>query len=666
MLSSEPIRSLHFAVAQRVLGLRRYTKRTLLVIADLSLLSASLWLAFTLRYGTYFVPDSVPFGLLMFSAPVFGVLVLAQTGLYRKVTRYAGVGSLSSIGAALIFSILLWVLAVFLSGLQGTPRVATLLYWMLGTASVWGIRQLAGAFLRAASDPNFQNDERRKRPVLIYGAEQAGVNLATALKRSDTYALRGFVERSSTMWGQTVEGHRVYRPERLRSIIEREGIKEILVATSAASRAERMSILSELEALPVVVRVLPHYEELAQTTVRMSDLRPVGADDLLGREPVPPRAELLERSVRGKTVMVTGAGGSIGSELVRQLLRLGPRRLVLVDSSENALYRIEVNVAQIIGEVNIVPEGLSAADFCVAVLGSVLQRDLMRETIATYGVQTIYHAAAYKHVPIVQKNAAQGLLNNTFGTKVMADVAQEEGVERFVLVSTDKAVRPSSLMGASKRLAEMILQAKARKPGQKTIFTMVRFGNVLDSSGSVVQVFRDQIAAGGPVTVTHPDMIRYFMSIPEAASLVIQAGSMGQGGEVMVLDMGEPMRIDTLARSMIRLMGRTVRDAFNPDGDIAIEYVGLRPGEKLKEELLLGTNTVGTEHARIFMSDEPWLESGKLDPWLERLEELIDAGDINRIHSLLISIVEGYHVGGQAQSGHDLQFVPEEGQQLLH
>ena len=374
-----------------------------------------------------------------------------------------------------------------------------------------------------------------------------------------------------------------------------------------ARRRERQAALRQLEPLMVSVRTLPAIEDLAAGRVTVSDLRPVEAEDLLGRDPVPPNATLLARNIADKSVMVTGAGGSIGSELVRQILRQGPRRLVLFDAGEGPALRDRARGAgAAAGEAAGVDAGQSAPPEIVAVLGSIQNSALVRRTIESNAVETIYHAAAYKHVPIVEHNAVAGLRNNTFGTAVLAEAAEALGVERFVLVSTDKAVRPTSIMGASKRLAEMVLQARAANgKGKHTVFTMVRFGNVLDSSGSVVRMFRRQIEAGGPVTVTDPEAIRYFMSIPEAAALVIQAGAMATGGDVFVLDMDEPVKIDDLAKSMIRLMGLEVRDAKHPDGDIAIEYIGLRHGEKLHEELLLGENITPTEHPRILKSHEP-------------------------------------------------------------
>jgi FlaA1/EpsC-like NDP-sugar epimerase len=463
------------------------------------------------------------------------------------------------------------------------------------------------------------------------------------LRRTSTYIPVGFVDPSPTLWGQRVADLKVYRPERMAGIIERRDVSEVLLAMPKAQRHERQAALKQLESLTVGVRTLPAMEDLAEGRVTVSDLRPVEAEDLLGRDPVPPNAALLSRNIEGKCVLVTGAGGSIGSELVRQILRQGPRCLVLLDASEEHLYQIEAQVQELLlTRRNAAAPGAAAAPEIVSVLGSILDAALVRQTIAKHGIETIYHAAAYKHVPIVEHNAVAGLRNNIFGTAILAEAAESGGVERFVLVSTDKAVRPTSIMGASKRLAEMVLQARGANGAGGTVFTMVRFGNVLDSSGSVVRKFRGQIEAGGPVTVTHREVIRYFMSIPEAAALVIQAGAMATGGDVFVLDMGEPVKIDDLARSMIRLMGLEVRDPEHVDGDVAIEYIGLRHGEKLHEELLLGENVTRTEHPRILKSQEPCLSAGELAEQLDALRAGMEADDVQAIHAVLTRAVEGY------------------------
>ena len=413
---------------------------------------------------------------------------------------------------------------------------------------------------------------------------------------------------------------------------------------SEASRGQRKAALKKLERLPVLVKTLPALSDIATGKVSVSDLRHVDMEDILGRDPIPPNRDLLARNIRGKSVMITGAGGSIGSELTRQILALGPTKIVLFELSEIALYNIEMEVRDRLDELahsSKSSEHLPKPEI-VTVLGSVNDRLLILRTLSTHNIETIYHAAAYKHVPLVEANQISGLTNNTFGTRSLALCAQECDVERFVLISTDKAVRPTNVMGASKRLAELVLQALAETPNKKTVFTMVRFGNVLDSSGSVVKRFKKQILEGGPVTVTHPEIVRYFMSIPEAAQLVIQAGAMGSGGDVFVLDMGEPVKIDNLARSMIRLMGREVLDEKNPDGDIAIEYMGLRPGEKLYEELLIGDNSSGTNHPRILRNLEPLLPGPVLDGHLKILEIAMAEGDKETIRKILCETVEGY------------------------
>jgi FlaA1/EpsC-like NDP-sugar epimerase len=455
-----------------------------------------------------------------------------------------------------------------------------------------------------------------------------------------------------------VHGVKVLRPEKIGKTIADENVKEVLLATPSALRSERRLAIRLLEAYPVVVKTLPALEEIASGRVEISDLRPIDVEDLLGRDPVTPDLELLTANVHGKVVMITGAGGSIGSELTRQLLRLGPKTLVLFDLSEVALYEISMEIEELNERLHKEEAGRPAEQSTnvVQVLGSVLDRKLVARTIEELGVEVIYHAAAYKHVPIVEANPFAGLQNNTFGTLAVAEAAKEFGVERFVLVSSDKAVRPTNIMGASKRLAELVLQAFAQDRHSTTIFTMVRFGNVLDSSGSVVRRFRNQIRAGGPVTVTHPEVIRYFMSIPEAAQLVIQAGTMAIGGEVFVLEMGTPVKIDDLARTMIRLSGLEVRDEGHPEGDIAIEYIGLRRGEKLYEELLIGENTTGTSHPRIFKNSEPILPYDDLTAALERLEEAIQKLDMAELQEMLRATVEGYV---PASTGHPVSAKEE-------
>ena len=413
-------------------------------------------------------------------------------------------------------------------------------------------------------------------------------------------------------------------------------MKEVLLAIPSRERHIRRLVMKELEHHPVAVNVMPSLEDIAAGRVAVTDLRPLDVADLLGRDSVPAIAGLLSRNTASKSVLVTGAGGSVGSELVRQVLGQKPSRLILLDVSEPALFEIEMEAR----EIAIGPSDADCHEI-VAVLGSVLDAQVVTDTITRYAVETIYHAAAYKHVPMVEHNPGVGITNNVVGTEIVAEAAVAAGVERVVLISTDKAVRPTNVMGASKRLAELVLQARA-STGTSTVFTMVRFGNVLDSSGSVVGRFRHQIKAGGPVTVTHPEVIRYFMSIPEAAELVIQAGAMAKGGEVFVLDMGEPVKIVDLARLMVRLSGLEVRDEATPHGDIEITYTGLRPGEKLYEELLIGGATTGTEHPRILRTDEPSLSPVELKRELDLLRAAISIRDVDTIQAVLMRTVEGY------------------------
>ena len=637
----------------RLIGLGRYPKRVILAACDFLALGLALWIAMSARLGELYVWPSWGLFLIFCAAPAIGVATFFRLGLYRLVTRYiSGEGALL-IPVAVGLSALVWALLVLLSGVQtsGTqaasgqnilviPRSVIILYPLLGSAFVWGTRQVGGFMLRSVGVELPVRSRESIKTVLIYGAGTTGVQLLDELRRSGAYEPIGFIDTSPTLWGMYVGGLKVYRPERLPSIVQRRDVREVLLAMPMARRRERRGALRQLETLAVSVRTLPAIEDLASGRVMVSDLRPVGAEDLLGRDPVPPNATLLARNIQGKSVMVTGAGGSIGSELVRQILRQDPRRLVLLDAGEGALYEIEREALESLRAREAARSKPSAPEV-VAVLGSIQNSALVQRTIESNAIETIYHAAAYKHVPIVEHNVVAGLANNTFGTAALADAAQASGVERFVLVSTDKAVRPTSIMGASKRLAEMVLQARSGN-GERTVFTMVRFGNVLDSSGSVVRMFRRQIEAGGPVTVTHRDAIRYFMSIPEAAALVIQAGAMATGGDVFVLDMDEPVKIDDLAKSMIRLMGLEVRDEQHPDGDIAIEYIGLRHGEKLHEELLLGENITPTEHAHILRSHEPCMPAEELAGVMDALRAAMDANDLTAIHAALIRAVEGY------------------------
>ncbi|HVQ10737.1 MAG TPA: nucleoside-diphosphate sugar epimerase/dehydratase [Methyloceanibacter sp.] len=640
----------------------RWFKRALLILNDIAMLTIALWAAYSLRLSQYYVPETFGMVVLFAAAPIIGVITFHLRGLYKLVTRFIGPEGTARIYVAVIIAVLAWALLVLLSGIKGHPRSVVVIYGLIAAGLIRLSRQWAGAMLlRAAPQHKPVNFQERKN-VIIYGAGTTGIQLLRALNETGGYNMVAFIDNNPSLAGQVVHGVKVLRPGKIGKVITTENVKEVLLAMPSALRSERRAAIKALEPFPVVVKTLPALEEIASGHVEVTDLRPIEVEDLLGRDPVAPELELLTGHVKDKVVMITGAGGSIGSELTRQLLELGPKALVLFELSEVALYEIEMEIEELKWRRLKEPDAVPLADTkIVPVLGSVLDRNIVARTIGTFGVEVIYHAAAYKHVPLVEANPFTGVQNNTFGTLALAEVAKDAGVERFVLVSSDKAVRPTNVMGASKRLAELILQALAdprmgeprvaEPRGKATVFTMVRFGNVLDSSGSVVKRFRNQIQGGGPVTVTHPEIIRYFMSIPEAAQLVIQAGAMASGGEVFVLDMGTPVKIDDLARTMVRLSGLEVRDENNPDGDIAIEYIGLRRGEKLYEELLIGENTTGTSHPRIFKNSEPVLAYAELVAALERLDDAIQRHDEAELQAMLRATVEGYMPGSAAPPG---------------
>jgi FlaA1/EpsC-like NDP-sugar epimerase len=537
---------------------------------------------------------------------------LGLAGLYQAVMRYIDVRVLIAASAALAAIVLMVFGLAHLFGVQVLPRSALLIFWFVAFAYVITSRFIARALLREG----LKHPGKPHLRTIIYGAGEAGAQIAQAMHLSSEYKPVCFLDDREVLHNKTVAGLRVYPTSALAQVIEKLDAAQIVVAIPSASSAQKRQLIRRVESAGIPVKILPGLVELVDGHADVGDIREVDVADLLGRDAVPPDPALFARNIAGKVVLVTGAGGSIGGELCRQIVSQRPRRLILLDHSEFSLYTIDHELQQAAHGVPI-----------VACLGSVLDEELFGKLLREHGVQTIYHAAAYKHVPIVESNIQQGLRNNVFGTLNVARAALEAGVETCVLVSTDKAVRPANVMGASKRIAELIFQASAVRSTGQTTFSMVRFGNVLGSSGSVVPLFRRQIQAGGPITITHPDIIRYFMLISEAAQLVIQAGAMARGGDVFVLDMGEPVRIADLARSMVRLSGLTERTAEHPDGDIEIKSVGLRPGEKLFEELLIGDDVVPSGHPRIMCARERHVEPALLEKMISSLRQSCNSGD---------------------------------------
>jgi len=616
---------------QRILAWPRAIKRLVVLSMDVVLSLLATWLAFTLRLDSPNWPDETQLRVYLL-APLLAIPVFIRLGLYRAIFRYTGQAALLTTAKAVAIYGGLLVGALLWARWENVPRSLGVLQPLIFLLLVGGSRALARFWL-AGRRQALAGHER----FLIYGAGLAGAQTAAALAMSGQYSLLGFVDDDPAKIGRSINGVQVHAGRDIAAIVEKEGVTDILLALPSVSRERRNRIIESLRHLPLHIRTLPGMADLTSGRVTVQDFRELDIEDLLGRDPVPPDAALMARDLAQKTVLVTGAGGSIGGELCRQILRQQPDLLILLDHSEFALYSIHQ-------ELEVLCRGDGFATRLVPLLGSVNHETRLREICHHHQPHIVYHAAAYKHVPLVESNPAEGIRNNVFGTLNMARVARDCGVARFVLVSTDKAVRPTNVMGASKRMAELVLQAMAAEPGQ-TCFSMVRFGNVLGSSGSVVPLFRRQLAAGGPLTVTHADVTRYFMTIPEAAQLVLQAGAMAGGGDVFVLDMGEPVRILDLARRMVELSGLTVRDPGQPQGDIEIAITGLRPGEKLYEELLIGDNPTPTGHPRIMKAQEEGLSWPELQLQLERLQRAAETGDEAGIRSVLQACVHGFHDG---------------------
>ncbi|MEO8464165.1 MAG: nucleoside-diphosphate sugar epimerase/dehydratase [Gammaproteobacteria bacterium] len=594
-----------------------------MVLADAVALPVSAVIAVWLAEPQAFA--SVP--VWVWAIPfVVGLSGLAFAGFYRSVVRFMGFELVAA--AFKTLTVVALVLAAGLGSVDTWPGALrnSATFWLLGMVYVVGSRLTARWLLQTR---NAAGDR-----VVIYGAGDAGAHLVSALQGRGEFVPVAFIDDSTTLRGAVINGLEVYPPQDLATLIDEFGVSRVLLALPSVSRRRRLEVINQLESFPVHVQTMPSTADLAAGNARVDDIREVDITDILGRDAVPPNPKLLDACIRGKSVMVTGAGGSIGSELCTQIMSLEPKRLVLMDISEAALYTIDQTLQDLARRKSIGVE-------IVALIGSVHHQNRVREVLETYAVQTVYHTAAYKHVPLVEHNMIEGVHNNVFGTLHMAEAAIAAGVKSVVLVSTDKAVLPTNVMGATKRFAELVLQGLNHR-GSGTTFSMVRFGNVLASSGSVVPLFREQIRSGGPVTVTHPEIFRYFMTIPEAASLVLQAGSMGTGGDVFVLDMGKPVRIRDLAEKMIHVMGFTVRDEDNVDGDIEILYTGLRPAEKLYEELLIGNNVAGTVHPSILRAEEDFLPWDELKPLLDQLWAACQRLDCTKAREVLLRAVAGY------------------------
>jgi FlaA1/EpsC-like NDP-sugar epimerase len=613
-------------VRDRLSGLSRGSKRAILIGFDVLVLFVALWLSFTIRLGGSFSPTAYHW-LLMLSAPAIAIPVFVRLGLYRAVIRYLPERAFITVIQAMTLATLLWVVALYFA--EATrfavfPRTVPLFYFIFGTLMVGGARFIAKALL---STP-----EQNLGPasgVVIYGAGPAGTQLAEALRTQGRNYVAAFLDDDPSLWGRDVAGYRVYPPDGIEDLVRNRGVGEVILSLPTADAPTRSRIIEQLSRQPVKIRTLPAISDLASGKYLVNQLRAIDIDDLLGRSAAPADPKLLESMLVGRTIMVTGAGGSIGSELTRLIAKWHPKKLVLLEANEFALYEIERALRRSNG-TEVIP-----------VLGSVADAALVGRTLREQAVTVIFHTAAHKHVPLVEKNALEGVRNNVIGTRVLVEAAGAAGVERFVLISTDKAVRPTSVMGATKRWAELIVRHHGGMgdPARQR-FCAVRFGNVLGSNGSVVPLFREQIAAGGPVTLTDERMTRYFMSIHEAAELIVQAGALSEGGDIFLLDMGEPIRIRDLAENMIRLAGLTVRSDQNPGGDIEVAVTGSRPGEKLYEELFYDpAHATRTAQPRIFRSPSAARGTDGLPEALARLEAALAADDEPAVRRILFEYV---------------------------
>ncbi|HFQ5403688.1 TPA: polysaccharide biosynthesis protein [Vibrio vulnificus] len=612
-------------------SLPRVHKRLISLAIDTLLITFSFFMAIWVRHGEVAVSVSAETWLTLAGTVVVTLIAFTRLGLYRAVLRYLTFHALTVVVlGALISALSITTFAYFFNA--EVPRTVPVIYMTFLALLCGGARMMVRSLIVQASRKGCER-------VLIYGAGSTGRQLAIALRNAETYQVKGFIDNDPSLENTIIQGLTVHSSQQISSLVEKQEIEKILLAMPRATRSERKAIIDGLLHLPVEVLTVPDFKDIVNGNATVDELKDVAIEDLLGRDPVEPNPELMKANIHGKVVMVTGAGGSIGSELCRQIVRQKPKTLILFELSEYGLYEIDKELSGMVEamqlEVEIIP-----------LLGSVQRINRLSATMRAFGVQTVYHAAAYKHVPLVEYNVVEGVRNNVFGTYYSAKAAIEAGVESFVLISTDKAVRPTNVMGTSKRMAELALQALAAKENDKvngTRFCMVRFGNVLGSSGSVIPLFKRQIEEGQAITVTHPDIIRYFMTIPEAAQLVIQAGAMGKGGDVFVLDMGEPVKIVDLAKNLIQLSGLEVKSSDNPNGDIEIKFTGLRPGEKLYEELLIGDNVEGTDHERIMTANEQFLPFEEFNQILDNLDKACHEFDHETIRQILLETPTGFN-----------------------
>ncbi|ELI3522480.1 polysaccharide biosynthesis protein [Vibrio vulnificus] len=612
-------------------SLPRAHKRLISLAIDTLLITFSFFMAIWVRYGEVAISVSAEIWLTLAGTVVVTLIAFTRLGLYRAVLRYLTFHALTVVVlGALISALSITTFAYFFNA--EVPRTVPVIYMTFLALLCGGARMMVRSLIVQASRKGCER-------VLIYGAGSTGRQLAIALRNAETYQVKGFIDNDPSLENTIIQGLTVHSSQQISRLVEKQEIEKILLAMPRATRSERKAIIDGLLHLPVEVLTVPDFKDIVNGNATVDELKDVAIEDLLGRDPVEPNPELMKANIHGKVVMVTGAGGSIGSELCRQIVRQKPKTLILFELSEYGLYEIDKELSGMVEamqlEVEIIP-----------LLGSVQRINRLSATMRAFGVQTVYHAAAYKHVPLVEYNVVEGVRNNVFGTYYSAKAAIEAGVESFVLISTDKAVRPTNVMGTSKRMAELALQALAAKENDKvngTRFCMVRFGNVLGSSGSVIPLFKRQIEEGQAITVTHPDIIRYFMTIPEAAQLVIQAGAMGKGGDVFVLDMGEPVKIVDLAKNLIQLSGLEVKSSDNPNGDIEIKFTGLRPGEKLYEELLIGDNVEGTDHERIMTANEQFLPLEEFNQILDNLDKACHEFDHETIRQILLETPTGFN-----------------------